>query len=62
MTKPDDSRLDPADLRAVEQRASRLLDRTDAWNRYPIPIDDILAVSNVDLAMTSAFDSNSLLV
>ena len=61
MTKPDDSRLDPADLRAVEQRASRLLDRTDAWNSYPIPIDDILAVANVQLATTSAFDRSFLL-
>ena len=61
MTKPDDSRLNPGDLHVVEERAGRLLDRTDAWNRYPIPIDDILAAANVQLAPTSAFDRSSLL-
>ena len=61
MTKPDDSRLNPGDLRAVEERAGRLLDRTGAWNRYPIPIDDILAAANVQLATTNAFDRSALL-
>jgi len=56
MTKPDDSTLDPENLRAVEEQAHRLLDRADAWNRYPIPVDDILAAAKVRLASTSAFD------
>ena len=56
MTKPDDSTLDPEDLRAVEEQAHRLLDRADAWDRYPAPVDDILAAAKVRLAPTSAFD------
>jgi hypothetical protein len=56
VTKPDDSSLDPEDLRAVEERAHRLLDRANAWDRFPVPIDDILAAANVKLAPTSLFD------
>ena len=56
MTKRDDSALDPEDLLAVEERAQRLLDRADAWNRFPVPIDDILCAAKVRIAPTSAFD------
>lgn len=56
MTRPDDSRLDPADLRAVEERAHRLLDRADAWNQFPVPVEDILSAAKVRVAPTSAFD------
>ena len=61
MTKPDDSTLDPEDLRAVEEQAHRLLDRADAWNRYPVPVDDILAAAKVRLAPTSAFDPAAII-
>ncbi len=61
MTKPDDSSLDPEDLRAVEARARRLLDRADAWNRFPVPIEDILSAAKVQVAPTSAFDADSIL-
>lgn len=56
MIKPDDSSLDPEDLRAVEERARSLLDRADAWQRFPVPIDDILAAAKVKVAPTSLFD------
>ena len=56
MTRPDDSTLDPEDLRAVEEQAHRLLARADAWDRYPVPVDDILSAAKVRLAPTSAFD------
>ena len=56
MTRPDDSTLDPEALRAVEEKAHRLLDRADAWNRYPVPVDDILRAAKVRRAPTSAFD------
>ena len=56
MTKHDDSTLDPEDRRAVEEHAHRLLDRADAWDRYPVPVDDILSAAKVGLAPTSAFD------
>lgn len=61
MIRPDDSSLSRADLRAVEERARGLLDRADAWHRYPVPIDDILAAANVQVAPTSAFDPAALL-
>ena len=60
MTKPDDSTLDPENLRAVEEQARQLLDRADAWNRYPVPLDDILSAAEVRLAPTSAFDSAAI--
>ena len=60
MTRPDDSTLDPEDLRAVEDQARRLLDRADAWDRYPVPVDDILSAANVRLASTSAFDPEAI--
>lgn len=56
MTRPDDSRLDHADLRAVEERAHLLLDRADAWNQFPVPVEDILSAAKVRVAPTSAFD------
>ena len=60
MPRPDDSTLDPEDLRAVEEQAHRLLDRADAWDRYPVPVDDILSAAKVRLAPTSAFDSDAI--
>ncbi len=56
MARPDDSTLAPEDRRAVEEQAHRLLDRADAWDRYPVPVDDILAAARVRLAPTNAFD------
>ena len=61
MTKPDDSSLDPDDLRAVEERARQLLDRADAWDRFPVPLDDILAAAQVKVAPTSMFDPAAIL-
>ena len=60
MTRPDDSTLDPEDLRVVEEQARRLLDRADAWHRYPVPVEDILSAAEVRLAPTSAFDASAL--
>jgi hypothetical protein len=59
--KPDDSSLAIADLIAIEKRASDLLDRADAWDRFPIPIDDILAAANVKVARHSIFDPASII-
>ena len=59
--KPDDSSLAIADLIAIEKRASDLLDRADAWDRFPIPIDDILAAANVKVARHSIFDAASII-
>jgi len=56
VTKPDDSHLDPEQLRAVEERARKLLDRASAWERFPTPVEDILAAAKVKLAPRSAFN------
>lgn len=61
MTRPDDSSLDPHDLLAVEERARQLLSRADAWDRFPVPIDDILAAANVRMAPSSLFDPVAIL-
>lgn len=60
MAKPDDSSLDPDQLRAVEQRARDLLDRASVWDRYPTPIDDILAAANLRIEARHAFDPADL--
>ena len=60
MTKPDDSSLDPEERRAVEERARRLLDRANAWGRFPTPIEDIVAAANLKVAPKSIFDLEAI--
>ncbi|MDR3410742.1 MAG: ImmA/IrrE family metallo-endopeptidase [Formivibrio sp.] len=61
MTKADDSSLDPDQRRAVEQRAHKLLDRASAWQRFPTPIEDILAAANLKVAPHGIFDPAQIL-
>ncbi len=61
MIKPDDSRLDPSELRAVEDRARKLLDRASAWGTLPTPIEDILKEARLQVASTSVFDPARIL-
>ena len=61
MTKTDDSKLDPEGLRAVEERARQLLDRSSAWNRFPTPIEDILTAARLQIAPSSMFDAVGIL-
>jgi Zn-dependent peptidase ImmA (M78 family) len=61
VTRPDDSSLDPEDLRVVEERARKLLDRADAWDRFPVPLEDILAAAQVRVAPTSMFDAAAII-
>ena len=61
MTKSDDASLDADQLRAVEQRARRILDRASAWNRFPTPVEDIVAAAHLRLAPTSIFDPERIL-
>lgn len=61
MRKSDDSTLALDDLIAIEKRASQLLDRADAWDRFPIPIDDILTAANVKVASHSIFDPANII-
>jgi hypothetical protein len=59
--RPDDSTLDPDQLRAVEERAHKLLDRAAAWDRFPTPIEDIVAAAKLKVAPSSAFDPSRIL-
>lgn len=61
MVRPDDSSLDPYQLRAVEERARKLLDRASAWGRYPTPIDDILNAAKVRVAPVGVFDPAAIM-
>jgi IrrE N-terminal-like domain len=61
MTKSDDSTLDSDQLRAVEDRAKRLLDSASAWDRFPTPTEDILEAANLTVASYSAFDPRQIL-
>lgn len=62
MAKADDSSLDPAQLRAVEERARQILDRADGWNRFPTPVDDVLAAAKLKVAPAGgAFDPRLIL-
>ncbi len=61
MIKPDDNSLDPSELRAVEDRARKLLDRASAWGTLPTPIEDILSAARLEVAPTSAFDPARIL-
>ena len=54
--KPDDSSLDPGQMRVVEERARELLDRAAGWNRFPTPVPDILEAAQLTLAPVSVFD------
>lgn len=56
MTKADDSSLDPERLRAVEGRAKNLLDRADAWSRFPTPVNDLIGAANLKVATHGIFD------
>ncbi|MBX9863148.1 MAG: ImmA/IrrE family metallo-endopeptidase [Hyphomicrobium sp.] len=47
MIKADDCSLDPSALRSVEERARALLNRAEVWDRFPTPIEDILAAANL---------------
>ena len=61
MARPDDSSLDPGELRAIEKRARLLLDRAAAWDRFPTPIEDLIAAANLRVASASMFDPSRLL-
>ncbi len=60
MTKPDDSSLDPREQQKVEELAKKLLDRGEAWDRFPTPIADLLAAAQLQVAPTSMFDPASI--
>ncbi len=61
MPRSDDSTLDEAGRRAVEARAKAALDRAGAWDRYPTPVDDVVAAANLKVAVSSAFDLNHIM-
>lgn len=61
MRKEDDSSLDLAELRAVEERARQSLDKAGAWGRFPTPVDDIVSAAKLRVAPKGLFDPERLL-
>ncbi len=61
MVRPDDSSLNPDELYAVEKRARKLLDRASAWDRFPTPIEDIVAAAQLRVAPTSMFEPTRII-
>lgn len=59
--RADDSSLDPAELRAVEDRARLILDRSAAWDRFPTPVEDILVAANLRVERKSLRDAEGFL-
>lgn len=60
MVKPDDSYLSHHDQKIIDSRAREMLNRADAWDRFPIPIEDILDAAKLQVAPTSVFDPLSI--
>lgn len=61
MTRPDDSTLTADDLRIIEKRARDILNRASAWDRFPSPIEDILAAARLKVATHSIFDLKNIM-
>ena len=61
MPKADDSSLDPEDRRFVEARAKRLLDRANAWGRFPTQVDDIMEAAELKVAASNIFDPAAIM-
>lgn len=61
MTKADDSRLDPDQLRTVQDAARRALDRASGFGVFPTPIADILEAAKLKIAPASAFDPRRIM-
>jgi hypothetical protein len=59
--KADDCTLDPSQLRAVESRARTLLNRAEVWQRFPTPVDDILAAANLRVERKSLQNSDGFI-
>jgi len=56
LSKWDDSSLSPHQQAAVHRAAAELLNKAEAWDRFPTPVSDLLQAANLSLAPVSAFD------
>ena len=61
MVKTDDSSLSNAQMCAVEERASGLLNRSEGWNRFPTPVSDVLETAGVRVAPAGIFDATKIM-
>jgi hypothetical protein len=61
LPKTDDSSFDPDDRQFVENRAKRLLDRADAWGRFPTRVDDLMEAAELKVAASSIFDPAAIM-
>jgi Zn-dependent peptidase ImmA (M78 family) len=62
MIKPDDSTLTAEDLRIIEKRARDILNRAAAWDRFPTPVEDILAAARLKVSSHSIFDAKNIML
>jgi hypothetical protein len=60
VVKADDSSLTPEQLLTVRSTARLLLDKGDAWEVYPTPVDQLLGAAGLQLSTVSAFDESSM--
>ncbi|MDB5584490.1 MAG: hypothetical protein JWR80_9666 [Bradyrhizobium sp.] len=58
--RPDDNSLNQQQLKQVENVATGLLHRADAWGKIPIPLDDLLNAAKLKVAPYSIFDPRSI--
>ena len=60
MTRPDDSLLDVHQLANVQRHADRLLRDASALNRFPTPIDDIMAAAKLTVVDDEVLNESML--
>ncbi|WP_066769242.1 ImmA/IrrE family metallo-endopeptidase [Sphingobium sp. CCH11-B1] len=58
--KADDSSLDPHQYRTVQEAALKLLNKGEAWGRYPTPVADVMDAAQLKVASISIFDHGAL--
>jgi len=58
--KKDDSSLEPHEHLVVTEAAKNLLNKADAWGRFPTPINDLMAAAQLKVAPVSVFDERTM--
>lgn len=58
--RPDDRNLSPEQRAEVENRALKLLHRADAWERIPVPVEEILRAAKLQVAPYSVFHPRAI--
>lgn len=58
--KADDHSLANEQYGTVHTAAIKLLNRSEAWGRFPTPVEDLLSAAKLTLAPVSAFDESAI--